>query len=233
MTETGLQWWPTLAEQLGDPNPVEKTFDEGLSVIKGVIYDFAYQPPTEPVRAVIFRESNPNTNNIAFKYSGEFVDCKTAIEKAFEGEFISLRDGETVYKDYVRSELNLLKLLNVITFISLLIALFGVYALILQECERQRKNIAIRKVYGAQVKDILMMFFKRYIMQVVIAAAFAFPIGYVLMKHWLEGYSRQISIGIEFFLGIFVGMALLVTICIGWRVWHAANENPATAVKKE
>ena len=131
------------------------------------------------------------------------------------------------------SEFNLLKLLNIVTIISVLIALFGVYALILQECERQRKNIAIRKVYGAQVKDILMMFFKQYMLQVVIAAAFAFPIGYALMKRWLENYSRQTSIGIEVFLGIFIGMTFLVMLCIGWHVWRAANENPASAVKKE
>ena len=77
------------------------------------------------------------------------------------------------------------------------------------------------------------MFFKEYILQVVIAAAFAFPIGYVLMKRWLEGYSRQTSNGIEVFMGIFIGMAFLVTLCIGWHVWRADNENPATAVKKE
>ena len=77
------------------------------------------------------------------------------------------------------------------------------------------------------------MFFKEYILQVVIAAAFAVPIGYVLMKRWLEGYSRQTSIGIEVFMGIFIGMAFLVTLCIGWHAWRAANENPATAVKKE
>ena len=56
---------------------------------------------------------------------------------------------------------------------------------------------------------------------------------FVLMKYWLQGYSRQTSIGIEVFLGIFIGMALLVLLCIGWHVWRAANENPATAVKKE
>ena len=224
----------TLAKQLGDPNPVGKTFYRGRAVIKGIIHDFAYQPPSEPVRAVFFRPTLlKNPNSVAFKYSGDFVACKTAIEKAFEEHLFYLKDGETVYKSYLTSELNLLKLLNIITAISVLIALFGVYALILQECERQRKNIAIRKVYGAQIKDILMMFFKEYMLQVALAAAFAFPIGYVLMKHWLQGYSRQTSIGIEVFLGIFVGMSLLVLLCIGWHVWRAANENPATAVKKE
>ena len=223
----------TLAKQLGFSNPIGKTFNKGHEVIKGVIYDYAYQSPSEPIRAVLFRKGFTDGFCVGFKYTGDFAVCKAAIEKAFEGHSFSLYDGETVYKSYLTSEINLLKLLNIITDISILIALFGVYALILQECERQRKNIAIRKVYGAQVKDILMMFFKEYMLQVAIAAAFALPIGYALMKRWLENYSRQTDIGIEVFLGIFIGMALLVLLCIGWHVWHAANENPATAIKKE
>ena len=70
-------------------------------------------------------------------------------------------------------------------------------------------------------------------LQVVLAAALAFPVGYVLMKRWLEGYSRQIGLGLEIFMGLFVGMALIVLLCIGWHVWCAANENPAMAVEKE
>ena len=247
----------TFAKQLGDPNPIGKVFSYSLwnVVIKGIVYDFQYQAPTQPDRALYFvpelgLEYKSNYHSIlAFKYMGDFAECQAAIQKAFEklkpnpedekAQMVYnrtplwIQDGETVYNSYLTSEFNLLKLLNIITVISLLIALFGVYALILQECERQRKSIAVRKVFGAQVKDILMMFFKEYMMQVVIAAALAFPIGYVLMKHWLEGYSRQTNIGIEVFLGIFLGMAILVLLCIGWHVWRAANENPATAVKKE
>ena len=232
----------TLAKQLGYSNPIGKTLFNGFWVIRGIVYDFQYQSPAELVPPAIFtinytsKNSNgilSDPNQVAFKYLGDFTACKAAIEKAFEGERFNLEDGETVYKGYLASELNLLKLLNIVTIISLLIALFGVYALILQECERYRKSIAVRKVFGAQVKDILMMFFKEYITQVVIAAVLAFPIGYVLMKRWLEGYSRQTAIGIEVFLGIFIGMTILVSLCIGWHVWRAANENPATAVKKE
>ena len=245
----------TFAKRLGDPNPIGKVFSPKLRkvVIKGVVHDFQYQDPTKPAPALYFSPELENKskylNTIAFKYSGDFTDCEAAIKKAFEKVEPDLDDpdalkiynrlplrvenGETVYNSYLTSEFNLLKLLSIITVISLLIALFGVYSQILQECKRQRKNIAIRKVFGAQVKDIMMMFFKEYIMQVALAATLAFPIGYVLIKKWLENFSRQSGIGIEVFLGIFFGMVLLVILCIGWHVWHAANENPATAVMKE
>ena len=230
----------TFAQQMNDPNPIGKTlwFGGSCGIIRGIVYDYQYQPPTEPIRALVFEHNYfRRIQIIAFKYTGDFTACQAAIKKAFERAEVNieydLKDGETVYNSYLTSEFNLLKLLNIVTIISILIALFGVYALILQECEHQRKNIAIRKVYGAQVKDILTMFFKKYMMQVVIAALFAFPIGYILMKHWLEGYSRQTSIGIEVFIGIFICMLLLVSLCIGWHVWRAANENPATVIKKE
>lgn len=240
----------TFAKQLGDPNPIGKTFPHFMKgVIKGIVYDFQYQHPTEETHALYFKQNWKTDRSIkggfintevAFKYTGDFSECQAAINKAFDnveakpnfGKYW-LKDGETFYRNYLTSELNMLKLLNIITIISILIALFGVYALIHQECNRQRKNIAIRKVYGAQVKDILMMFFKQHMMQVVIAATFAFPIGYVLMKHWLEGYSRQTSIGLEVFLSLFICMSILVILCIAWHVWKAANENPATTIKKE
>ena len=244
----------TFAKQLGYTNPIGKIFPyrHRKVVIKGIVQDFQYQNPTQPMPALYFLPELESVRNwislVAFKYTGDFANCEAAIREALikaeqEADSLSqsrlkwysimIKDGETVYQEYLTSEFNLMKLLNIITVMSLLIALFGVYALIVQECERYRKSIAVRKVFGAQVKDILMMFFKEYMMQVVIAAALAFPIGYVLMKQWLEGYSRQTSIGIEVFLGIFFGTAILVLLCIGWHVWRAANENPATAVKKE
>ena len=133
----------------------------------------------------------------------------------------------------MKSESNLLQLLGITTIVSMLIALFGIYALIVQSCKQHRKEIALRKVHGAQVKDILTMFFKQYMAQVLVSSAIAFPIGYALMKRWLEGYSRQTDISAWIFLSIFVGVSALVTLCISYRVWKAANENPADVVKSE
>ena len=77
------------------------------------------------------------------------------------------------------------------------------------------------------------MFFKQYMVQVALAAVIAFPIGYFLMKNWLEQYARQTSISLWIYLFIVLAISLLVTLCIGWRVWKAANENPAWVIKKE
>lgn len=81
--------------------------------------------------------------------------------------------------------------------------------------------------------DILGLFAHEYLVQLTMVAVAAFPVGYVLMKRWLEFYVEQTPLSWWLYVVIFFGMALLVTLCIGWRVWRAANENPAEVIKSE
>ena len=225
----------TFAKKINLDNPIGKTFNR-RNKIKGVIYDYQIQDPNVSPSPLLFVQSKPTSNYVAFKYDGDWNVCKNKLTEELlkKGvENVEFADGEEYYQYFLKSEYNLLKLLGVITVVSILIAIFGIYALIMQSCDQHRKEIAIRKVHGAGVTDILMMFFKQYMVQVVVAAAIAFPVGYVLMKNWLEQYARQTEISIWIYLCIFLGISLLVTLCIGWRVWKAANENPAWVIKKE
>ena len=227
----------TLANSMNMDNPVGKTLDKRYQ-IKGIIYDYQIQAPNAPLIPIYYTSpSSAPKSYVAFKYDGDWKTCAGTLEKKIREKGVqgrlSLEDGEEYYQYFLKSEYNLLKLLGVITVVSILIAIFGIYALIMQSCDQHRKEIAIRKVHGAGVMDILLMFFKQYMMQVVVAAVFAFPIGYYLMKNWLEQYARQTSISLWIYLCIFLGISLLVTLCIGWRVWKAANENPAWVIKKE
>ena len=230
-----------LAKRMSMDSPVGKFIElRGRNRIKGVICDFQTQDPNTPIVPMVFdsplKDSPDAPRYIAFKYNGDWNTCKKNLEEELKKKEVFhyvLADGEEYYQSFLKSEYNLLKLLGVITVVSILIAIFGIYALIMQSCDQHRKEIAIRKVHGAGVMDILMMFFKQYILQVVVAAIIAFPIGYYLMKNWLEQYARQTEISVWIYLCIFLGISLLVTLCIGWRVWKAASENPAWVIKKE
>ena len=74
------------------------------------------------------------------------------------------------------------------------------------------------------------MFVKEYFILLVAASVIAFPIGYALMKKWLESY---IAIIVWIYLAIFCGIGLLILLRIGWRVWQAAQQNPAEVIKSE
>lgn len=132
----------------------------------------------------------------------------------------------------LHSEDTLLGLFYVMTAVCILIALFGVYSLITISCEQRRKEIAVRKVFGAKVGDILRLFFTEQLVVLLAAAVVAFPIGYVCVKPWLEGYIHQVDIPLWLCPAIFAGVALLVALCIGWRVWRTAKAHPADEICK-
>ena len=141
-------------------------------------------------------------------------------------------DFEETYEKILQSERNLQKLLNIITSVCILIALFGVWSMIMLTCEQRRKEIAVRKVFGATTKDILDMFIVEYMALQGVAALVAFPIGYACMKPWLEQYVVQTSIPWWIYVGIFLAVALLVVLCVGWRVWKTATAHPADEIAK-
>ena len=242
----------TMAKEMNISNPIGKTVaikhSKSSPKIKGIIYDFHIQnPKTSPIPILYSRHSDrfytigdktfkQFAGSVPFKYNGNWTTCKKILEKELQQKGVkypSFADTEEHYQYFLKSEYNLLQLLSIITIVSILIAIFGIYALIMQSCDQHQKEIAIRKVFGAKVLDILLMFFKQYMAQMALAAIIAFPIGYFLMKNWLEQYTRQTSISIWIYAGIFLGVSILVTLSIGWRIWKAANENPAQIIKKE
>ena len=76
-------------------------------------------------------------------------------------------------------------------------------------------------------------FLLKYMFLLLIASVIAFPIGYLIMKPWIEGYVLQTSIDFWIYPVIWLALALLIITCTGWRIWKAANQNPAVVVKSE
>ena len=126
-----------------------------------------------------------------------------------------------------------MKLLSFVAVVCVLIAAFGIFSLITLSCEQRRKEIAVRKVNGATIRNILIMFVKEYMLLLTIAAVIAFPVGYVLMKLWLENYVERTVISAWIYFAIFGGIMIVIFACIGWRVWQAARQNPAEVIKSE
>lgn len=217
-------------------------FDEAFTVI-GVIKDCQYKSPTTKVPNTAFVNTEKQKNmwfraSILFKYKeGTWQECKRLIEKMYQEEHpdkvLRLFNEDEEYDRYLRSENALQKLLLFASLICIVISIFGIYSLVTLTCEQRRKEIAIRKVNGATVKTIIRMFFKEYLLLLVASCVIAFPLSYLVMKKWIEGYNRQVEIGCLPFLYIFMGIAAIITASIGWRVWKAANENPAEVIKNE
>ena len=212
--------------------------------IVGVVKECHYGAPTLPIPHTGFLVGEQmglmqRSAGILFKYKeGTWNECRKALEHLYQTEcspenILRLNSEEEVYNNYLRSEEMLTRLLSFASLVCILTAMFGIYSLVTLTCEQRRKEIAIRKVNGATVWSILYLFFREYLIMLCIAALFAFPITYVIIKQWILNYVRQVSISPLPFILILIGLALTVIAGISWRVWKAANENPAEVIKNE
>ena len=238
----------SLARKLGwtAEEAIGKHFNHSVAKYQviGVVKDCHYGPPTSKMLNVAFIAEDYaglaflNTS-VFFKYKeGTWPECKQALEEMCAdlkatGEVFRIYNEEETYNAYLRAEDMLTRLLTFASVVCVFIAIFGIYSLVTLTCEQRRKEIAIRKVNGATVKDILFMFFREYLFMLAIASVLAFPTTYVIVKQWIQGYIRQMEISIWPFIFVFLGLLAVVIISISWRVWQAANENPADVVKSE
>jgi ABC-type antimicrobial peptide transport system permease subunit len=99
-------------------------------------------------------------------------------------------------------------------------------------CAERRKEIAIRKVSGATVKDILDIFFKEYLTLLAVGALIAFPVGYYIMRRWLEQYVVQTEISAWIYAAILLALILAIVLCVGGKVYKTSRENPVIAIKE-
>ena len=209
----------------------------------GVLKDCAFESPAADIPDVSFcnTEQEPwmwARSFVLFKYQpGTWNECRQMIEEMQQAELpdkkLFLFSQEEEFNKYLVAEDTLSGLLNFASCVCLLIAIFGIYSLITLTCEQRRKEIAIRKVNGAKVKDILQMFLYEYLLLLTLAALVAFPLTYTVLKQWIETYNRQVEMGIGPFILVYALMAFVMIASIGGRVWKAANENPADVVKSE
>jgi ABC-type antimicrobial peptide transport system permease subunit len=119
-----------------------------------------------------------------------------------------------------------------VSLVCVIVCVFGFVSMVSLTCEERRKEIAIRKINGATIKDILDIFFKEYLTLLVIGALIAFPAGYLVMKRWLEDYVVQTEISAWIYASILLALIMTVVICVGGKVYRTSRANPAEEVKK-
>jgi ABC-type antimicrobial peptide transport system permease subunit len=133
------------------------------------------------------------------------------------------------YVDYQR----LLALTQLFSGLAIAIGCLGLYGLVLFMAEQRTKEIGIRKVLGASVRQLLMLFSGEFIKLVLIAFCLAAPLAYYLMQHWLQSFVYRVDIGFAIFGGCLLITLLLVLITVGYRSTRAALANPVDSLRNE
>lgn len=117
--------------------------------------------------------------------------------------------------------------------VSIIITLLGVYSSITLDTEHRKKEVAIRKVNGAGIKEIIWLFARLYITLLVVTAAITFPIIYTILQLWKQMYTVFFNCGFWFWTGIFITVSIITAFTIWFRILKIARINLAETIKNE
>jgi len=158
----------------------------------------------------------------------EQVWSKTFPEFLFEYEFLDERIAS-----FYEQERRVAFLFQLFSSIAIVIGCIGLVGLISFVAVQKTKEIGVRKVLGASVASILLMFSKEFLGLILVAFVLAVPVSYVVMNKWLEDFAYRISLGPTVFLVAALTTVVLAALTIGYRAIRAATANPVEALKYE
>ncbi len=151
-----------------------------------------------------------------------------ASEYPFEYHFVD----ETI-ADFYGSDKQLGDIFNAFSIMAVAISCLGLIGLIFYSAERRTKEIGVRKIFGASVRNIVFLLTRELALLVVIANMIAWPLAFVYIDKWLEtfAYRKEISLFTFIYSGLLVLAICLFT--VGFKVLKTARSNPVEAIRYE
>ena len=217
--------------------------------IGGVVHDFptgaASQAETNPNGAILVTRSEElyYANCLLIGTIGEDKSYDEAIRKAYREyrlEQFGFEEPAWSY-GFVRElkhkqlapERRALRLVELFAVLSVLIALLGLLAMSTYFADENTKQIAIRKVFGSDVKQETWRSVRSYMLMVGIACAFGIPLAIWAARLYLERFAYRVeSYGWVFVVAILISMVIAFGTVL-WQTLKAAKTNPAMELKKE
>jgi ABC-type antimicrobial peptide transport system permease subunit len=207
--------------------------------VVGVVENFVWGSPDEPVKPAIIGFNKGWTGNIALR-----LNPKMAVSKS-----LALLQG--LYKQYnpdypfdytftdeaFARKFNQQKLLGAMstgfTCLAIIISCLGLFALASFSAEQRKKEIGIRKVLGASTGNLWFNLSQEFVWLVLISFCIGAAISLYYMHNWLGQFTYHTSLSLWVFL---VTMALSLTIClvtVSWQAVKAALSNPVNSLRSE
>ena len=134
--------------------------------------------------------------------------------------------------DYIRDQREQ-QMIGIFTAMAIFISSLGLLGLITYTVAQRAREIGIRKVIGASVINIMMLFYKQYFKLVLIANMIALPLGWYFMNNWLRDFPYRVAISWWVF-AVSLSAGIIVAFCtIAFKTVRAAAANPVDSLRAE
>jgi putative ABC transport system permease protein len=228
-------------KSIGWEEPVGKwfhTFHGGTMNVVGIMSDFHFKSLHTRIEPLFlsFKPGRKDYNYIVVKINtNNITNTLKHIESSINAFSIDAPFEYFFYDDYIEklyiAEKRFSKIVSIFSGLAILIACFGLFGMAAHGAEQQTKEIGIRKVFGASIRQIVLNMSKDYIRWILISFLIAFPFAYLAAGKWLENFAYRIEIQWWVFVIAAVGVLLISFSTIIIQSLKAALRNPVETLR--
>lgn len=206
-------------------------------LVRGVVKDFHFESLHSPIQSfILFTELRGR--ELLVKLSGKHLQqsisslqtkWKTLVpDRPFEYRFM-----DDDYNKLYSSEIRLGKVMNIFSSIAILLACLGLFGLSSYAAQQRIKEIGIRKVLGASIRDIIMALSKDFIRLTIIAIVVALPIAWWATTKWLQDFNYKTNNSWSIYAIAGLLTILFTVITVSFQAVKAAVGNPVKSLRTE
>lgn len=211
----------------------------GRGVVVGVIKDFNFKSLHTNIEPLFLSNSGKSIEYLFVKIATSGIPSSISKVQDVLSDFSGLHQDnlqfffyDDYYENLYTSETNFGTVVLASSLIAIFIASLGLFAIVTYSVNRQRKEIAIRKVFGASFGNLFLSMSKSYVQILFIALLVAYPVAYYIAKDWLSNFAYRIR---PEWLFLFSGMLVfaIAFAIIGNQIVKATNINPIKWIRNE
>ncbi len=213
----------------------ERGRDIAYTVI-GVVKDFNFRSlhePVTPLLMVLQPEWGLIVKVKTADITGLLASMKQQWSKFNTEEPFAYTFMDELYNKTYSAEQRTARILNILAFLTILVACLGLFGLATYTAGQRTKEIGIRKVLGASVSQVTGMLSKDFLRLVIIAIIIATPVAWWAMNKWLQGFAYRVNI--SWWVFVLAGiLALLIALgTVSFQAIKAAIANPVKSLRSE
>ena len=220
------------------------TTEEPAEIV-GVVRDFNFKPlqyGVDPLALYVFGSDPWWPLSVVYvridgtDVAGTFRDIRDAIEEfdpSLNGDEIMISFLDESIGSLYEKERTLNRLIATAAALSLAISLIGILGMVSFETRFRRKEIALRKVHGADTTEILRMQNRHYMLMTAICFAISVPLSLPVMEAWVRGFAYRAPIPVWIFLVSLLSVAAITVLTVTLQSLGAARANPVDSLHDE
>jgi len=235
----------TLVKKLGlknDNDAIGKQIRMGARdswrTIVGVVKDFKTNSLRYEIKPTLIGPKKRFYSNTSVKIrSSHLAGTKDAILKTWDKYYPEYATAsyfmDESINNFYRQENQLSLLYKIFAGIAIFISCLGLYGLVSFMAVQRTKEVGIRKVLGASVKNIVYLFSKEFTILIGVAFVIAAPLAWFMMSNWLNNFAYRIKLNADVFVLAMVISIMLAWLTVGYKSLRAAMANPVAALRSE